>query len=308
VQDGAGRTLGEYGASGTKPFAEYIWLQPDNDTAGVFGGDDGTNRWLPLAVVTANGAGGTQSLHWLASTHLGVPVASSNSAGTTTTLTGITLLGFPGQTQTLADLYYSQYRDYDPTTGRYIQADPIGLNGDPNPYVYAGANPVGKVDPWGLTTTLITTGEDSIMNSHSSLYIDGENSVLYDPGGTFAESMNCGSGQACWGEEAKTAYNRMIEAYRHSGNVRIITIRTTPAEEEQIRRLIDEYGGRAPFYCARTISDILSDLRSFRFIEGSWLPTRLADQVSRHNRVERDVTLPMFGAISPPPIPTLNGN
>ena len=79
-----------------------------------------------------------------------MPVGSYSSTGTATSLTNITLLGFPGQQQTLADLYYNQYRDYDPTTGRYLQADPIGLAGDVNPYVYAGANPVGMVDPLGL--------------------------------------------------------------------------------------------------------------------------------------------------------------
>lgn len=109
-------------------------------------------------VAVANGAGGPATFHWLATTHLGVPVASSNSAGTATTLTGVTLLGFPGQTQTFADLYYNQYRDYDPTTGRYIQADPIGLNGDPNPYVYALANPVRWTDPTGEMVPVIVGG------------------------------------------------------------------------------------------------------------------------------------------------------
>jgi hypothetical protein len=49
----------------------------------------------------------------------------------------------------MADLYYNRYRDYDPVTGRYIQADPIGLAGGANGYIYAGANPVNRVDPDG---------------------------------------------------------------------------------------------------------------------------------------------------------------
>jgi RHS repeat-associated protein len=150
VQDGDGRMLGEYAANGTQPFAEYIWLLPEVEDAGTFGGDDGTGGWTPLAVSTANGAGGSSTLHWLHTTHLGVPTGSFDAGGTSTSLNGITLLGFPGQQQTLVDLYYNQYRDYDPTTGRYIQADPIGLDGDVNPYVYAGANPVNAVDPIGF--------------------------------------------------------------------------------------------------------------------------------------------------------------
>ena len=100
VQNGSGRVLGEYGTNGTRPFSEYIWLMPDGEEAGSFGGDDGIGGWLPVAVVTANGAGGTQTLHFLISTHLGVPVVSTNAAGTTTTLPATTTkLCFPGETR-----------------------------------------------------------------------------------------------------------------------------------------------------------------------------------------------------------------
>jgi RHS repeat-associated protein len=58
--------------------------------------------------------------------------------------------GFPGQSRTLADLYYNMHRDYDSSTGRYIQADPIGLDGGPSPYSYAMNNPLRYMDPSGL--------------------------------------------------------------------------------------------------------------------------------------------------------------
>lgn len=57
--------------------------------------------------------------------------------------------GFPGQSRVLADLYYNRHRDYDPSTGRYIQADPIGLDGGTNLYAYVGGNPVNFIDPDG---------------------------------------------------------------------------------------------------------------------------------------------------------------
>lgn len=45
---------------------------------------------------------------------------------------------------------YNFFRDYDPQTGRYVQADPIGLEGGVNPYVYVDADPIGLIDPEGL--------------------------------------------------------------------------------------------------------------------------------------------------------------
>ncbi len=45
-------------------------------------------------------------------------------------------------------------RDYDPTTGVWTQADPLGLGaGDLNDYQFVSGNPAGNVDPSGLAGT-----------------------------------------------------------------------------------------------------------------------------------------------------------
>jgi RHS repeat-associated protein len=46
-------------------------------------------------------------------------------------------------------LFYNRYRYYDPTLGRYLQADPIGQSGGINVYAYA-PNPLRDVDLLGL--------------------------------------------------------------------------------------------------------------------------------------------------------------
>jgi RHS repeat-associated protein len=42
------------------------------------------------------------------------------------------------------------FRDYDPAIGRYVESDPIGLDGGLNPYLYANGNPLAYTDPYGL--------------------------------------------------------------------------------------------------------------------------------------------------------------
>jgi RHS repeat-associated protein len=67
------------------------------------------------------------------------------------TTTGMPMTGrFPGQWfQSESGLHQNWMRDYDPTTGRYLQADPLGLVDGASVYGYAGQNPLRWVDPRG---------------------------------------------------------------------------------------------------------------------------------------------------------------
>lgn len=72
-----------------------------------------------------------------------VPAVVSDSGGAQVAMSaGFSAPGFPGQSRTFADLYYNRNRDYDPALGRYLQADPIGLDGAPSPYSYPMNNPL----------------------------------------------------------------------------------------------------------------------------------------------------------------------
>lgn len=60
-------------------------------------------------------------------------------------------LRFPGQYfDRETNLAHNYYRDYDPSVGRYVQSDPIGLGGGMATYGYAKQNPLRFVDPKGL--------------------------------------------------------------------------------------------------------------------------------------------------------------
>jgi RHS repeat-associated protein len=61
-------------------------------------------------------------------------------------------LRFPGQYyDSETGLNYNYYRDYNPVTGRYVEADPIGIeHGSNSLFAYVGNNTTGRIDSFGL--------------------------------------------------------------------------------------------------------------------------------------------------------------
>jgi RHS repeat-associated protein len=72
------------------------------------------------------------------------------AAGTASTVASeILYAGYRYDPET--SLYQLRNRQYDPSTGRFLQRDPSGYNGTMNLYGYAGGNPVTASDPMGLS-------------------------------------------------------------------------------------------------------------------------------------------------------------
>lgn len=97
--------------------------------------------------------------------HLGTPQAMTNSSAavvwkadyepfgkaTVKVSTIENNLRLPGQYYDReTGLHYNYFRDYDPGAGRYVEADPIGLEGGMNIYAYANQSPVIFTDSLGL--------------------------------------------------------------------------------------------------------------------------------------------------------------
>ncbi|MCZ2112525.1 MAG: RHS repeat-associated core domain-containing protein [Anaerolineae bacterium] len=81
-------------------------------------------------------------------------------------------LRYPGQYRDAeTGLSYNRSRDFDASIGRYVESDPIGVNGGVNTYSYVNQNPLVAIDPSGL---IRWSGE---------MYVGGGSGVI---GATFA--------------------------------------------------------------------------------------------------------------------------
>ena len=127
---------------------------------------------LPLAVVDHTGVG-SAALYHVHADHLGTPRVMTDGTkavvwdavfkpfGEVASLSGTAVNDnrFPGQlADAVAGFHYNYFRDYDPTTGRYMQSDPIGLEGGLNTYAYVFSDPIHLIDPKGLEALVI--GDD----------------------------------------------------------------------------------------------------------------------------------------------------
>ncbi|MCL7489395.1 MAG: RHS domain-containing protein [Desulfobulbaceae bacterium] len=134
--DASGNELRTYGYNAGSPWStnplfvrendQYYWYQ--NDHLGT-----------PQKIIAQNGA-----VVWSAKYDaFGNALVEVETVGNN--------LRFPGQYfDEETGLHYNWNRYYDPETGRYITADPIGLDGGINLYAYVGGNPVNYFDPEGL--------------------------------------------------------------------------------------------------------------------------------------------------------------
>uniref|UniRef100_A0A0S4X0V5 Rhs-related protein n=1 Tax=Ralstonia solanacearum TaxID=305 RepID=A0A0S4X0V5_RALSL len=148
VYDGAGHLIGEYDQSGNA-IQETVYLG-DTPIATV---KNGTPYYIyadqidtPRVITDTNNL---MVWRWDQADPFGATLPDENptSLGTFTYN-----LRFPGQVYDAeTGKHYNANRDYDPAGGRYIQSDPIGINGgQPSTYAYVGGQPTRYTDPKGL--------------------------------------------------------------------------------------------------------------------------------------------------------------
>lgn len=121
-----------------------------------------------------------------------------------------------------------------PANARFIEADPVGLDGGPNRYTYVNNNPINYVDPVGLYTEIIIwqpVGHWQSSFGHVSANVNGRN-FSWGPAGWDRKIPN-------------TADYIKRQATFRSGVGLVLNL--TP---EQERRLVDCYAKKRKDYSA----------------------------------------------------------
>ncbi|MDO3527585.1 RHS repeat-associated core domain-containing protein [Ralstonia pseudosolanacearum] len=158
VYDGAGHLIGEYDQSGNA-IEETVYLD-DTPVATV---KNGTPYYIyadqidtPRVITDTNNL---MVWRWDQADPFGATLPDENP----TSLGSFTYnLRFPGQVYDVeTGKHYNANRDYDPAGGRYVQSDPIGLNGgQPSTYAYVDSNPISVIDPDGLKKIILLPPTD----------------------------------------------------------------------------------------------------------------------------------------------------
>jgi RHS repeat-associated protein len=162
-----------------------------------------------------------QAIVWKANNH------AFNRGVTLDSIGGLNL-GLPGQYwDAESGLWHNGYRDYDYSSGRYLQSDPIGLEGGLNTYSYVGSNTANATDPLGLDTLVILGGETSSNPfGHVAIAFTGRGVYSYGTDTPLGSSL--------------TAYLASQARYRTST---LIRISTTSAQEKEMLSKVLSYKG-----------------------------------------------------------------
>ena len=232
VYDEQGHLLGEYDAAGA-PLQETVYLG-DLPVVVMKPGASGPTVYnvyadhLQAPRVLTRASDNQIVWRWDHSDPFGLAQPDENPGGLGTFTYN---LRFPGQVfDKETNSHYNYFRDYDPQTGRYVQSDPIGLDGGINTYGYVGGNPLSLVDPDGLQAIPVPTPPITPApgNSNPGLFPGNPTKLWTD---IFSQALTCLHGRCPTGLRRIRCAVRMI-----ARNAKRIATPSTTAVELFVKR------------------------------------------------------------------------
>ncbi|WP_157496549.1 RHS repeat-associated core domain-containing protein [Hahella ganghwensis] len=230
IENGAGGTIAEYGYN---PFGHRMWKEVSGvrtyflyNHSGMVGEYDASGNALKEYHYWPGATWMTQPMfqrdngqvYYYQNDHLGTPQRMLTNSGAVVWEAEYAAFGeasvfvdmvsnnlrFPGQYfDAESGLHHNYFRDYDPALGRYVQSDPIGLNGGYNLYGYSSQGPISNIDPLGLWSVSVdmyyyfggglTFGQDPNGKGFWTLRFGPGmgGGGTYDPNGTSAAYDEC---------------------------------------------------------------------------------------------------------------------
>ena len=133
-------------------------------------------------------------------------------------------------------LYYNAARDYDPSGGRYIESDPVGLKAGLSTYAYGLSNPLVEIDPFGLD--VIVTYFPGFPG-HIGIGIDTSQTVGLYPVLQTVSMMTCST------VAGVVARDQTLQMPKHLAAARSLAIKTEPGQDELMQNYINRLQGSA---------------------------------------------------------------
>jgi RHS repeat-associated protein len=258
VYDESGKLLGEYDANGV-PLYETIYMG------------------LPVGVIKQTGTAASSdiaiNLYNISTDQLGAPriitrqsdeaIAwrwdSAEAFGATAPDQNPSSLGTFGFNQRLpgqvfdaeSGLFQNWNREYNPRIGRYMQSDPIGLDGGINSFAYVEGDPLGSLDPMGLYTEVTVWSGVGIGESqfgHISTNLNGKNYSWSPPGQWDSKYTNAAD------------YNARQQEFRDG---RGVILNLTPKQEKDLTICLKQASGEYSVFsnnCGTSIQQCLQNV------------------------------------------------
>jgi len=284
----------------------------------------------PVAIVSVPSAG-AETTTFLSTDHLGTPFVAMDAIGEEIWAGGFEPFGrdwraglasgaqengvflrFPGQwfdgvwegASLGAEGYYNVFRWYSPLSATYTRPDPVGLIlANLSLFGYVLQNPSRSIDPVGLMTCVLISGDvqlelgkrSLVLGDHAALLVTGpckatescnpgQREFLFDPAGGYAAGFpDAGSVQLLTEAIPGWSFGGFLDYHCSTGSdlLEVYCFDTTCCEESRIETQVLDTGAVPPGLCSVAVGNALRGVGAFSGLGATTTPAILRRGINR---------------------------